>query len=72
MTATIEIQTGQVWDFGGKLFHVDSVDEDGEYAAVGRAYRTTGGIFNGRITLIEATLKWTEADFIGGKLVHLG
>lgn len=71
MNATIEIEAGQIWECDGKLFHVESVDEIEGVASVGKAYRTRGGIFDGRITLIEADLKWSSADFEGGTLVKL-
>lgn len=68
MTATIEIQVGQIWNFGaGFVLHVDSFDDDGK-ANVGRACRNS--FAKGGYILIEPEFKYTEADFDGANLVR--
>ena len=68
MTTTIEIQIGQIWNFGaGFVLHVDSFDDDGK-VNLGRAYRNT--FAKGGFILIEPEFKYDADDFDGANLVQ--
>ena len=68
MTATIEIQAGQVWEIGGKLYRVDSVD--GRFAQMCLACFQSG-TFAGRIAFTTPRFGWDASHFDGGKLIAL-